>query len=235
MCFERLLVYACLLCFCGSDLAFWNRGYNREILGGDLVGATVLPSLIEVDGITYTKDQRAPDGTHLFSFTMDALAMVPYIGSDRYNGGTGGGAMFEQVAFASALEPSARARVQDYLTAKWFGTANGVNSTANKVFAFNFDADGNLGLLEFDGFLDGSDGIHFRFTAEKRALVKEEVKMPFLKVSDLRGYDPAKMSFDVSDVRQNGLRCRNRSYSVSLEGDTFFLKLGRKGAVISIN
>lgn len=219
---------------CGSDLAFWNRGYNREILGGYLVGATVLPSLIEVDGAEYTKGQRAPDGTHLFSFTMDALAMVPYIGSDRYNGGTGGGAMFEQVAFASALDSSARARVQNYLNAKWFGTASGVNSTANKVFAFNFDADGNLGLLEFDGFLDGSDGIHFRFTAEKGALVREDVKMPFLKVSDLRGYDPAKMSFDVSDVRQNGMRCRNRSYSVSLEGDTFFLTVERTGTTIII-
>ncbi len=43
------------------------------------------------------------------------------------------------------------------------------------------------------------------------------------------------MSFDVSDVRQNGRRCRNRSYTVSLEDDTFFLKLGRKGAVVSIH
>ena len=220
---------------CGGDIAFWNRGYGREILGGYLVGATILPSLIEVDGVTYTKNQRASNGTHLFSFTMEALAKVPYIGSDRHNCGTGGGAMFEQVAFASALEPSIRARVQDYLNAKWFGTANGVNSTANKVFAFNFDVDGNLGRLEFDGFLDGSDGIHFCFTAEKGALVREGEEIPFLKVSDLRGYDPAKMSFDVSDVRQNGMRCRNRSYSVSLDGDTFFLKLGRKGTVIGIH
>ena len=217
---------------CGSDLAFWNRGYNREILGGNLVGATVLPSLIEVDGDTYTKDQRAPDGTHLFSFTMEGLAMVPYIGSDRHSVGTGGGAMFEQVAFASALEPSARARIQNYLNAKWFGTAKGVNSSANKVFSFNFDKDGNLGRLDLDGFLDGSDGIHFRFTAEQGANV-EYAKIPFLKVSDMRGYNPAKMSFDVSDVRQNGRRCQNRSYAVSFEGDTFFLKVGRMGMVLS--
>ena len=166
---------------------------------------------------------------------MEALAKVPYIGSDRHNCGTGGGAMFEQVVFASALEPSARARVQDYLTAKWFGAANGANSTADKVFVFNFDADGNLGRLEFDGFLDGSDGIHFRFTAEKGALIENEVKMPFLKVSDFRGYDPAKMSFDVSAVRKNGRRCRNRIYTVSLEGDTFFLTVERTGTVLTIN
>ena len=220
---------------CGSDIAFWNRGYNREILGGYLVGATILPSLIEVDGAEYAKNQRAPDGTHLFSFTMEALAKVPYIGSDRHNCGTGGGAMFEQVVFASALEPSARARVQNYLTAKWFGAANGANSTADKVFVFNFDADGNLGRLEFDGFLDGSDGVHFRFTAEKGALIENEVKMPFLKVSDFRGYDPAKMSFDVSAVRKNGRRCRNRIYTVSLEGDTFFLTVERTGTVLTIN
>ncbi|MBQ2629930.1 MAG: hypothetical protein IJG13_09665 [Kiritimatiellae bacterium] len=220
---------------CGSDIAFWNRGYNREILGGYLIGSKILPSLIEVDGVEYTKNQRAPNGTHLFSFTMEALAKVPYIGSDRHNCGTGGGAMFEQVVFASALEPSARARVQDYLTAKWFGAANGANSTADKVFVFNFDADGNLGRLEFDGFLDGSDGIHFRFTAEKGALIENEVKMPFLKVSDFRGYDPAKMSFDVSAVRKNGRRCRNRIYTVSLEGDTFFLTVERTGTVLTIN
>ena len=197
------------------------------------MGATILPSLIEVDGEEYTKNQRAPNGTHLFSFTMEALAKVPYIGSDRHNCGTGGGAMFEQVAFASVLDSSARARVQNYLNAKWFGTANGVNSTANKVFAFNFDVDGNLGRLEFDGFLDGSDGIHFRFTAEQAANV-EYAKIPFLKVSDLRRYDPEKMSFDVSDVRQNGKCCRNRSYAVSLEGDTFFLTIERVGTVINI-
>jgi len=66
------------------------------------------------------------------------------------------------------------------------------------------------------------------------ALVREDEKIPFLKVSDLRRYDPAKMSFDVSDVRQNGWRCRSRSYAVSLEGDTFFLTMRRKGAVFSI-
>ena len=216
---------------CGGDLAFWNRGYNREILGGHLVGATILPSLIEVDGVAYTKDQRAPNGTHLFSFTMEALAKVPYIGSDRHNCGTGGGAMFEQVVFATALDSSARARVQNYLNAKWFGAANGVNSAAGKEFVFNFDADGNLGRLDFDGFLDGSDGIHFRFTADKGASV-ECAKIPFLKVSDLRRCDPAKMSFDVADVRQNGKRCRNRDFAVSLEGDTFFLAVERKRSTL---
>ena len=218
---------------CGSDIAFWNRGYSREILGGYLVGATILPSLIEVDGEEYTKNQRAPNGTHLFSFTMEAPAKVPYIGSDRHNCGTGGGAMFEQVAFASALEPSARARVQNYLNAKWFGAANGANSAAGKVFVFNFDADGNLGRLEFDGFLDCSDGLRFRFTAEKGANV-EYAKIPFLKVSDIRRYDPSKMSFDVSDVRNNARRCRNRSYAVGLEGDTFFLTMERNGSSLVI-
>ena len=42
------------------------------------------------------------------------------------------------------------------------------------------------------------------------------------------------MSFYVSDARQNGMRCRNRSYSVSLEGDTFFLTVERTGTTIII-
>ena len=207
----------------GNDLD-WNR--NSAGIYGKYAPDTSKNGYIAVDGVVKASTDNYPAGFHVVSLGPTAACKLQALCQDR-NCNAGGGSICEQIAFGDEMTSAQRQEVEKYLTAKWMGATNGVNSVADTEFTFRFNVDGELAQMEYDGFLDFTDGASFAFTApDRRSASKGDY--PFLTVRELRGYGvPPTVTLDENLAARFGAR-------VELRGNTFYLVLEPKGLLFIV-